>query len=57
MQFCLNKKKPLFKSKYSLVTDREKYCEGTLKKILKKGDENWNWLPISYWSIWIGLKA
>lgn len=40
MQFCLNKKKPLFKSKYSLVTDREKYCEGTLKRVLKKGDEN-----------------
>lgn len=40
MQFCLNKKKPLFKSNYSLVTNREKYCEGTLKKILKKGNEN-----------------
>lgn len=40
MLVCLNKKKPLFKSKYFLVTDRVKYCEGKLKKILKNRNEN-----------------
>jgi len=34
--FVWIKKNPLFKSKYILITDRVKYCEGMLKEQLEK---------------------
>lgn len=37
--FIWIKRNPLFKSKYTLITDREKYCEGKLKNILKQRGE------------------
>jgi len=39
VKLCRKSKGPPLKTKYSLMTDREKYCEGMIEKYFEKNDE------------------